>query len=176
MDSALAQGFGAAIIIPAIASTLKQAQREAAADLHQLSDYYQRASGYPTDLGPMPLTSSEQMAACRLGSVLVEQGINGSTFFLIVKLSVVTFGACGGMLAQVGITGNTMVTASQVQKFNPAQLLFEKIGRQPDWVSLLPPELAARFAFGAGKLARFSGYGNVSRRPEQPKRAILRFS
>lgn len=176
MDSTLAQGFGAAIIIPAIASTLKQAQREAAADLHQLSDYYLRASGQSISHGPIPMTPAEQMAARRLGSVLVEQGINGSTFFLIVKLSVVTFGACGGMLAQVGITGNTMVTASQVQKFNPAQLLFEKIGRQPDWVSLLPPELAARFAFGAGKLANLSGYGARSLRPEQHKRTILRFA
>jgi hypothetical protein len=176
METALAQGFGTAIIIPAIASTLKQAQREAAADLHILSDYYHRSSDRSDKLGPASLTRTEKIAACRLGSVLVEQGINGTTFFLIVKLSVMTFGAFGGMLAQVGITGNTMITASQVQKFNPAQLLFEKIGRQPDWVAALPTELAARFAFGAGKIALMSGYGNSSHGKQHPVHTVLSFA
>jgi len=163
MDTALAQGFGVALVIPAIASTIKQAQREAAPDLHILADYYRRGRDRAPELGAVPLSRSEAAAAERFGIVLVEQGINGTTFFLMVKVAAVTGGPLLGMIAQVGITANTVITPQQIQKFNPAQLLFDRIGKRPEWVSYMPIELVQHFAMASGRFANACGYGKTLR-------------
>ncbi len=155
-NSALMEGFSAALMIPAAASTLKQAQREAADQLHLLADHYRAvcAGRAPADPGP-----AVREAIRRFGQVLVEQGINGTAFFLVVKLAVLAGGAYGGMLAQVCITGNTIITPHQTQKFNPAQTLFSAIGSGPDWVPLLPQPLLRALIHGSGAFADWCGYG-----------------
>ncbi len=164
MNDNLASGFSTATIIPAIASTFKQAQREAAADLHVLADYHRRSSGRPTRHGPLPLSTAEGRAAEHLGIVLVEQGVNGTAFFVAVLMGVLTAGPIGGMLAQLAITGNTAITPHQTQKFNPAQLLFDRIGRRPDWISAVPEQIVISFALASGRLAAACGYGSTAPR------------
>lgn len=143
--------FTAATIVPALASAIKQAQREASAELHVLADYHARAEGQ----SPPPLTSAEQRAARELGVVMVEQGFNSAVLFLMVNAAAALVGPAGGMLAQVGITWNTVVTPEQTQRINPARV----IGLRPDWVRRLPRGGQVRFASLCGQFARSCGYG-----------------
>jgi hypothetical protein len=166
---ALAQGFSAALMIPAAASTLKQAQREAAGELHVLADYYRRAQRGGASC---VLDGKTRQAACRFGRIIVEQSINGTAFFLAVKLSVMTAGTFGGMLAQLGITGNTIITPHQTQKFNPAKSLFAFVGSEPDWVAGLPEPLLQRFAHASGRFADWCGYSGTAVCPVPPSGAV----
>lgn len=133
--------------------------------MHLLVDHYRavRVGRAPADPGP-----AVRQAARRFGQVLVEQGINGTAFFLVVKLAVLAGGAYGGMLAQLGITGNTIITPHQTQKFNPAQIIFSAIGTGPDWVPLLPEPLLQAFIHGSGAFADWCGYGQSRTLPSLP--------
>ena len=94
-SSPIVQGFTLATVIPAVASTLKQAQREAAEALHCLARYHARVKAVGGT--KLPPDAATRMAARRFGQVLVEQTINGSTFFLAVKLALMGFGAAWGV-------------------------------------------------------------------------------
>lgn len=162
-SSPIVQGFTLATVIPAVASTLKQAQREAAGALHCLARYHARVKAVGGT--KLPPDAATRMAARRFGQVLVEQTINGSTFFLAVKLALMGFGAAGGVTAQVAITGNTIITPHQTQRFNPARILFDALGSEPDWVNCLSEEALAIFAYQSGAFAALCGYGEGS--PEE---------
>jgi hypothetical protein len=159
-SSAIVQGFTLATVIPAVASTLKQAQREAAEALHCLAQYHARVSA--SGGAKIPIDAATRHAANRFGEVLVEQAINGSTFFMAVKLALMGFGAAGGVAAQLAITGNTIVTPQQTQKFNPARMVFEALGSEPHWVKRLSEEALSNFAYHSGAFAAFCGYGDAS--------------
>jgi len=156
--STIVQGFALATVVPAMASTLKQALREAADALHCLARHHQRvvAAGGVN----VPVDAETRRAARRFGKVMVEQAINGTALFMAVKLSLLTFGAVGGIAAQLAITGNTIVTPRQTQHINPARTMFESLGCEPDWVDGLSDGMLAGFAYQSGAFASFCGYGD----------------
>lgn len=166
LERAAIAGFGAATVIPAAASTLRQALREGAPHLHVLADYYQRARGKPEvrrRFSRHELRVGE--AAVASGRVLVEQGINGTTFFLAVKLALVTFGTWGGIIAQLAITANVMLTPGQTQMFNPARS-FSAADRSGQSTSApMHSRDLEIFAFGLGAFAAFCGYGDMTQAP-----------
>lgn len=163
-DDAAVDGFTAATVIPAIASTLKQAQREAAEPLHTIASYAMRARASEQAGRPLPpLRPAEREAAHRVGQVMLEQAINGTTFFLAVKAALI-FGVWGGALAQVAITANTVITPHQTQSFNPARRILGLIEACGDWVGLLGEDgLLRGFACRIGLLALACGYGEGTR-------------
>lgn len=158
-NEAARAGFSAATAIPALASTIKQVQREAAESLHVLASYAaceRRAE--QLRIAGMSLGEVERNAARHVGRVLVEQAINGSVFLLAVKVALV-LGVWGGAAAQVAITANTIVNPHQTQRFNPARGLLSAIDLQGDWVNLLSAAAQRRFAYQIGLLALSCGYG-----------------
>ncbi|SNT09388.1 MULTISPECIES: hypothetical protein [unclassified Azospirillum] len=161
----LVRGFNAALVIPATASTLKQAQREAARELHVLADYHRAAR---TARCLPALSRPERQAVHRVAEIIAEQGINGTVWLLAVKTSASLGGMDGGMLAQVGVTLNTMVTPGQTQAFNPARCLFREVGMDPDWLSALPDAVVLRFADMVGRFAASCGYGLGGARHSPP--------
>jgi hypothetical protein len=164
-NDSFANGFSSALVIPAVASTLRQAQREAADDLHTLARFYQshRQRGGTSEALPLRLDERTQVAARSFGKVLAEQVINGTTYFLGVKLAIMTAGAFGGLAAQLAITGNTMITPLQTQRLNPARRLFDAVGMDPDWAVHMSDATLVRFAYSAGMCADFCAYGEPAR-------------
>jgi hypothetical protein len=160
-DNAFANGFSAALIVPAATSTLRQTQREAADELHVLARYYQTHKRQGGTLETLSARVDDQTreAARSFGRILVEQGVNGTTYFLGVKLAIMSAGGIGGMCAQVGITGNTMITPLQTQRWNPAKVLFNAMGVDPDWVAHVSDSTLAQFSYVSGLCADFCGYG-----------------
>jgi hypothetical protein len=153
------EGFSTAIILPALASTLRQAQREASPALHVLAAY---ARDWPASQ-PFPLLSAEEdAAAARVAAVLTEQGISGPAFFLVVRLLIAAFGPVGGMLGQIAITANTMVNPENHQSFNPGRSVVRRTG---NWYFSLPQPTRRRFAAFIGRIARSCGYGNTHALP-----------
>jgi hypothetical protein len=157
MTYPLMSGFSAATLIPALASALKQSQREAAGSLHILAEYHQRQRPYSRR--PSWLTKAERQAACEVGTVLVEQGFNCAVLFLAVNGAALLAGPVGGMLVQVAITWNTIVTPEQVQKVNPARVIADQFDWRPDWVAGLPEDRIETFALMCGQWASRCGYG-----------------
>lgn len=153
-----AEGFGAALVIPAAVSTLKQAQREAAAELHVLADYHRAGRAAGALPAPSP---AELRAAQEVGRVISREMVNGAAFFLAVKAVVALGGPAAGMLAQLGITLNSMLSPQQTQQVNPARALFELIERQPDWVGRLPEVQRRQFMDYVGRFAVGCGYGGL---------------
>jgi hypothetical protein len=150
--------FTTAVIVPAVASTIKQAQREAGPELHILADYYQT---HQQRHGVVPLDAVQEAATVRLGRILVEQGVTGTLFFLAVKTAVALGGVEAGMLAQVFITGNTMVNPTQALQVNPGRRLCELLDTHPDWVHMLSPLRRQALAALIGALATKAGYGGT---------------
>jgi len=166
LERAAVAGFGAATVIPAAASTLRQALREGAPHLHVLADYYRRACRRP-EVRMRLLRNDRHVndAAISAGKVLVEQGINGTTFFLAVKLALVTFGTWGGILAQLAITANVMLTPGQTQIINPARSVLGADPLRQSPASLLRARELEMFAFGLGAFAALCGYGDAGQAP-----------
>lgn len=158
MSNFLTTGFSAATVVPALASALKQSQREAASHLHLLADYHRRQKPYSRS--PLWLTREERLATCEVGTILVEQGFNCAALFLAVNGAALLAGPTGGMLVQVAITWNTIVTPEQVQKVNPARLVSDHLNWRLDWVSRLPVDQIERFALFCGGWANRCGYGS----------------
>jgi len=154
----MAHGFGSALVIPAAVSTLKQAQREAAAELHILADYHRSVIAVGKLLAP---TSQERAAAQEVGRVVSRELLNGAAFFLAVKAVVALGGPAAGMLAQLGITLNSMLSPQQTQQLNPARALLDRIGRQPDWLRQLPEAQQRQFMDHVGRFAVGCGYGGL---------------
>lgn len=158
-------GFTAATTIPAIASAIKQAQREAADELHILAAYYHRTAAQPSGANSRQLTTREAQAARTLGTVMVEQGFNATVLFLAVNGAAAVAGPIGGMIAQVGITWNTIVTPQQTQRYNPARMITDRLNWRPEWVSRLPRGGMEALATHLGRFASSCGYGDQPQRP-----------
>jgi hypothetical protein len=169
-QSNLARGFSAALWIPAIASSIKQTQREAERELHILAQYFQRARD-EEDRG-RHLDFNTRQAAHRFAQAILEQTINGTTFFVAVQLGVLLAGPLGGMLAQLAITGNTIVTPQQTQRINPAKMLFGSVDYRPDALAHMPESFVQRFAYYSGQFADWCGYG-YSQKSRNPKSVEL---
>jgi hypothetical protein len=156
------EGFSTAIILPALASTLRQAQREASPALHVLAAY---ARDLPAKHRFPLLSAEEDAAAARVAAVLTEQGISGPAFFLVVRLLVAAFGPAGGMLGQIAITANTMANPENHQSFNPGRSVVRRMG---NWYFSLPQPTRRRFAAFIGRIARSCGYGYAHALPPGP--------
>lgn len=120
VQAARAAGFSAALVLPALTSTLRQAQREASPALHVLAGY---AAAPNRPEAPPPLSAEQDSAAACVAAILTEQAINGPLFFFAVRALVLAFGPIGGMLGQVAITANTMANPENHQTLNPGRVV-----------------------------------------------------
>lgn len=162
MASSSAGGFSAALVVPALVSTLKQAQREAEAELHVLAAYYADRDRCG---GKRELTTRELDALIRIGELLTEQGISGAAFFLAAQAGILFGGVGGGMAAQVLITANGMTNPKQAQAFSPGREILSRVGGAR-WVERLSSTDQKTMATHLGHFALRAGYGTrVEQRP-----------
>jgi hypothetical protein len=161
------RGFSLALVTPAIFSTVKQWEREAAPEMHALANMYDARQGASQ---AALLTAVEADVLRRFGIVFLQQMGNGAFFLAAARTAVSLGGVTGGVLAQVGITMNTMFHPQQTQRFNPSRLLAQLIGPGGDWTQRLSAtqkrDLACLLGRGAAKL----GYGASGQQRSQPQR------
>lgn len=149
-------GFSLALITPAIVSTIKQAEREAAPQLHALADFYisTKITG-----NPVGLSVADKEGLSRFGVIMAQQFTNGAFFLTAVRAAVLVGGVGGGILAQAAVTLNTMFHPGQTQRFNPSKILGRMVGHESNWLAALSTEHQVRLALIVGGAAAKLGYG-----------------